>query len=99
MNGTAPMTTERLEPRRLLAFTPFVDEAIVPDAKPGSYDLAVGGDGSYIIAYADGTNVRAVRYDAKGRQVGNVITAASFVSAAVDDVSVAMDADGDAVIA
>ena len=88
-----------LESRRLLAFTPFVDEAVVPGAKPASYDLDVAGDGSYIVAYADGTTLRAVRYDAKGRQVGGEITVASFVTARVDDVSVAMDADGDAVIA
>ena len=88
-----------LEPRRLLAFTPFSEEAVVPGAVPGSYDLAVAGDGSFIVAYADETRLQAVRYDADGEQVGGVLTVASLVTAAVGDVSAAMDADGDAVIA
>src|SRR5688572_2030403 len=94
----AHMNAERLESRRMLAFAPFTDEVVVPGSTPDSYDLAVAGDGSYIAAYADGTAVRAVRYSARGAQVG-VTTAAAFATAVVNDVSVAMDADGDAVIA
>src|SRR5688572_1376540 len=93
------MNAEQLESRRLLAFTPFTDEVAVPGSIPDSYGLAVAGDGSYIVAYAGGTELRAVRYSARGEQVGGVITVATFVSANVDDVSVALDADGDAVIA
>ena len=92
------MNAERLESRRLLAFTPFTDEVLVPGSSPDSYDLAVAGDGSFMVAYADGTAVRVVRYTEGGEQVG-VITAASFATAVVNDVSVAMDADGDAVLA
>jgi Ca2+-binding RTX toxin-like protein len=88
-----------LEPRRLLAFTPFTEEAVVPGVAAGSYDLAVAGDGSFIVASASGTKLLAVRYSAAGEQLGDVITVASLVTAAVGDVSAAMDADGDAVIA
>src|SRR5688572_15971214 len=90
---------QALEARRLLAFTPFGEETVVSGATPGSYDLAVAGNGRFIVAYADGTRLRAVRYNADGEQVGGVITVASFATAAVGDVSAAMDADGDAVIA
>jgi Ca2+-binding RTX toxin-like protein len=88
-----------LEPRRLLAFTPFSEETVVAGSTPGSHDLAVAGNGTYVTAYATSTDVRAVRYSAAGEQIGGIVTAAAFPSAAVGNVSVATDADGNAVIA
>ena len=88
-----------LESRTLLAFALFAEEVAVTGSNPDSYDLAVAGDGSYIVAYAAGNEVRAVRYDARGGQVGGVIAVASAGSAVVDDVSVSTDGDGDAVVA
>src|SRR5688500_9479305 len=90
---------QSLEPRQLLSFTPFGEETVVPGSTPASHDLAVAGNGTYIIAYATRTDVQAVRYSAAGDQIGGIVTAASFPSAAVGNVSVATDADGDAVIA
>ncbi|HEV2292275.1 MAG TPA: hypothetical protein VGR35_00370, partial [Tepidisphaeraceae bacterium] len=91
---------ERLESRRLLSLTPIGTETTVPfPIEMSQFDLAVAGDGSFIVV-ADpieqpgSPDVIAVRYAANGEQLGAPLR--------LDDrgfnVSVSMDADGDAVV-
>jgi Ca2+-binding RTX toxin-like protein len=93
-----------LEKRLLLAFAPISGEQLVTGpTSVKAYDLAVAGDGSYLVTtIEDAANptLTAVRCSATGQQLGQPLTLDTlqnnFNGAAV---SVAMDADGDAVVA
>ena len=92
---------QSLESRRLLSVSPLGTEVTVPfPTQMSQVDMAVAGDGSFIVV-ADpieqpgSPDLVAVRYAASGEQVGAPLT--------LDDrgfnVSVSMEADGDAVVA
>ena len=94
---------EALERRRLLSFTPLGGEVAVPGtATAADFDLAVAGNGSYIVVshLSSGNNdsIVAVRYSSAGEQIGAPSTLDTF-SGPGNAVSVSMDADGDAVVA
>ena len=92
---------QALEPRRLLSVTPVGPEIAVPlPTTMTRFDMAVAGDGSFIVVgdpieRTDSPGLVAVRYAADGAQLGQPIT--------LDDrgfnVSVSVDADGDAIVA
>jgi len=97
-----------LEARRLLSLAPVGTPVEVPvpttelelDYYLGSFDVALAGDGSYLVATGTQSGaspliVRAVRYSPQGEQLEAPLTLATPGS----DVSAAMDADGDAVVA
>jgi hypothetical protein len=96
---------EPLEHRRLLSLATLGPEVQVPvPHEVRSFDLAVAADGSYIIAtsgIANGgdTEVSAVRYSPAGEQIGGVLTIESTGLESHAQVSVAIDDDGDAVVA
>src|SRR5688572_21971971 len=101
---TSPL--QRLECRRLLSFTPEGGEAVVADGVVDPVvDVAVADDGSsHIVATelrrGDVRHVTAFRYNASGELLGGPITLYRYVQTDVwSNVSVAMDADGDAVVA
>src|SRR5687768_15507609 len=101
---TNPLQT--LECRRLLSFTPEGGEAVVADGVVDPVvDVAVADDGSsHIVATelrrGDVRHVTAFRYNASGELLGGPITLYRYVQTDVwSNVSVAMDADGDAVVA
>jgi hypothetical protein len=96
---------EPLEPRRLMSFTPIGGERTVP-IEGHQPDLAVAGDGSFLVAGVVGTRLDepmalvAVRYSAAGEQIGDRLTLATSSPAdpSISGVSASMDADGDAVV-
>src|SRR5687768_689780 len=96
-----------LEPRRLMSLTPAGVEVPVPTAGAViASDLAVADDGSFIIASraTGGGNetIAAVRYSAAGQQIGDLMTifaAPQITGRRGGPISVAIDADGDAVVA
>jgi len=95
---------EMFERRLLLSLTPLGPATDVPGSDAvSSFDAAVAGDGSAIIARVTGDmsaashSVEVIRYSITGEQVGPIITVASGKD--ITDVSVSMDADGDAVVA
>jgi Ca2+-binding RTX toxin-like protein len=97
---------EPLESRRLFNFAPFGQEVTVPTSgSSGTADVAVAGDGSYIIvtsAFGGGTfKVSAVRYAPTGEQLGQpyLLYQRPLPGFSESDVSAAMDGDGDAVVA
>ena len=88
------------------SFTPATEVAIAGASSAAGFDVAVAGDGSYLIAATvvrGGVHrVTAFRYSATGQQVGDPITLYSYVPAVAGRtarVSASMDADGDAVVA
>jgi hypothetical protein len=103
---------ESLETRRLFALNMFGAETTVPSKGSDSFtdsQSAVAANGAYIIArvdrLADGNDftmkVSASRYSANGKLLGTLVLD-SFPQAkniASSEVSVSMDADGDAVVA
>src|SRR5688500_7842822 len=70
---------EPLEPRRLMSFTPIGGERTVP-IEGHQPDLAVAGDGSFLVGGVEGTRLDepmalvAVRYSAAGEQIGDRLT-------------------------
>ncbi len=93
---------EILEQRRLLSLAILGPATDVPGESGSSFDLAVAGNGSFIIARIPGDmfatrSVEVLRSSAAGQQIGSTITIASGDS--VDAISVSMDSLGDAVIA
>src|SRR4051812_9351485 len=100
---------QRLESRRLLSFASVGSTMPVnlpQPAHPALFDLAVAGDGTYLIASASvsGTTalISAARYSAAGRQIGGALMIDSFATnpeAQSPGVSVSADSDGDAVVA
>jgi hypothetical protein len=100
---------QRLECRPLLSFTPFGGEAVVTGGVfDPAVDVAVADDGSSHIVVTelrrgDVRHITAFRYDVSGQLLGTPITLYHYVqpSPAIlsSNVSVAMDGDGDAVVA
>jgi Ca2+-binding RTX toxin-like protein len=96
---------DALERRCLLSFARFGADTAVPETDSGlALDVAVAANGSFIVAAAvgDGPDARigdlvAVRYDADGEQLGDVITIARNV--ADPTISISADAVGNAVVA
>src|SRR5918993_4502404 len=89
-----------LEPRRLLSLAPVGPEVVVPFAASDTgfhrFDVAVAGDGSYLVAGmvpdgGDDARLLAVRYSPAGVQVGDVLTLDPDVSSGTE-VSADMDA-------
>src|SRR5687767_6365057 len=97
---------EPLESRRLLSLTPVGDETVLPPLGGASdYDVAAADDGTYIVASAatadrddnDAPSVLTVaRFAPTGQPLGAPLTLAS---SGASEVTVSMDADGDAVVA
>jgi Ca2+-binding RTX toxin-like protein len=84
--------------------TPLGPATDVAGEGSSDFDLAVAGDGSFVVARVTGNpfdvverHVEVVRYSASGEQVGQVMRLADG-PASPSDVAVAMDADGDAVV-
>src|SRR5438045_6092287 len=76
---------ERLEPRRLLSFTPFGNDILPPGmASATAVDVAAADNGAFIVAAAVSTGattkITAVRYSSTGEQLGQPINLASFTS-------------------
>src|SRR5438552_2110143 len=91
---------EPLEPRRMLSFTVFGSEGMVPaTAQVSRADVAMAGNGSFIVAQIDGDALEAVRYSATGEQVGEPLVLDKRKDTTFLDLAVSMDADGDAVVA
>src|SRR5687768_5558761 len=100
---------ELLEPRRLLSFPPVGAETVVTSGVSDPVvDAAVADDGSGHIVVTevrrgDVRHITAFRYGASGQLLGGPITLYRYVqpdpAVPSSNVSVAMDADGDAVVA
>src|SRR4051812_27241752 len=94
---------EILEQRRLLSLTPTGPVSDVAGAGASPFDLAVAGNGNFIIARVTGLftatthNVELLRYSGSGQQIGDIVTVGS--GANVSSVAVSMDSTGDAVVA
>src|SRR5688572_4144347 len=90
-----------LESRRLLSLTLLGPEVTVPmPTEMSRFDMAVADNGSFIIVgdpieQPDSPPVIAIRYSAAGEQIGAPLTLDNHGFT----VSVAMDTDGDAVVA
>jgi Ca2+-binding RTX toxin-like protein len=92
------MKFERLEPRRLLAFTPLAPAVDVPGSTGATeFGLVVADDGSSFVTIGadDGATRTLLRYSADGQQVGTRVP----LSAMGSNPSLAIEPDGDAVMA
>src|SRR4051812_28550982 len=83
-----------------MSYTPLVSETQVEgNPNPSNFDLAVAGDGSYVVASAQTTGqtttIIASRYSAAGQKIYAKTVDSGL---AAGDVSVAADANGDAVV-
>ena len=103
MTNRFAVAFEPLERRELLAYANYGPvRSVRPFQDAGSSDLAVAGDGSYVILStltSNGTSrITASRLNA-GLVVGDPIILHSFAASGISNnpLSVAMDADGDAV--
>ena len=91
---------EILEARRLLSYSPAVPETQVEgNSTPSNFDLAVAGDGSFVIASSQTTGqtttIIATRYSAAGQKIYSKTVDSGL---AAGEVSVSTDANGDAVV-
>lgn len=97
------LAIEQLEPRELLSIKPAGPDIFAPgpDAVK-TFDLAVAGDGSSIIVTVDDSTpprLTAIRYSQTGEQIGKPLKLDTLsVDSNTPRASVAMDADGDAVV-
>ena len=93
---------EPLEARRLLSLSVAGPEEVAAGMGGSKFDLAVAGDGTFMIVgtrTVDGRSMlTAIRYAPSGEQLGDPIEIDS-PPGGFDGPSVAMDADGDAVVA
>lgn len=98
---------ESFECRRLMSFTPFGGNAVVPGGFTLNFDTAVAPDGSFYVAVEANrrspslnrfvTSILVSHYGANGRQVGDTITLSNYVTGG-SKVSIAADAIGGAVV-
>ena len=101
-----PIRFDRLEARRLMSYAPFGTETTVPTfGEARVTDVAVAANGDFLVASLAQSDIRHtigfVRYRADGTRVAKAAEVASFLSttAVIGSVSVAVDDDGDAVVA
>jgi hypothetical protein len=92
----------------MLSFVPGPEVTVTGGAESSGFDVAVAGDGSYIVAAdvarGDVHRVTAFRYSAAGERIGEPIPLYSYVPPTTPffrtaHIAASMDADGDAVIA